>query len=200
MKKAFLFALIIMMPGQLFADKILYAEQFYKLYHEHFYHYPEDTAEAIFYLGMALRSDFCNPLYALATIEDETEWEKYRYLFFMHVNLKLVNSYLTMASKYDKFKAYFYNAPWKEDNLESLEIAESYYNLARQFWRDAVVWAEKASDPKLRWITLEEIQYWDDERFRIEAGELDYDRIIDRQLKRLSEVRASFEAMDENTY
>lgn len=189
-----------MLPFTVFAGKILYAEQFYKLYHEHFYRYPEDTAEQIHYLGMALRSDFCNPLNALATIENETEWEKYRYLFYMHVNLKLVYSYLTLASKYDKFNAYFYNAPWKQQNLESLLIAESYYNLARQFWRDAIVWAEKASAPRYRWIVLEEIQYWDDERYRIESGDLNYDRIIDRQLTRLAKVRKTFEEMDEETY
>lgn len=200
MKRLAVTGLFLLIPGLVFADKILYAEQFYKLYHEHFYHYPEDTAEQINFLGMALRSDFCNPLYAMATITNETEWEKYRYLFYMHVNLKLVYCYLTMASKYDKFNAYFYNAPWKKQNLESLLIAENYYNMARQFWRDAIIWAEKASAPRYRWITLNEIQYWDDERYRIETGELDYDRIIDRQLARLERVRETFQAMDRDTY
>jgi threonine dehydrogenase-like Zn-dependent dehydrogenase len=49
-------------------------------------------------------------------------------------------------------------------------------------------------------VHLEEIQMWADENHRIETGELDYAAIIGRHQERLEEVRAAFEAMDENTY
>jgi hypothetical protein len=49
-------------------------------------------------------------------------------------------------------------------------------------------------------VHLQEIQAWEDECWRIETGDLDYREIIDEQLARLARVRATFEAMDENTY
>lgn len=187
-------------PIELHAYKILYAEQFYKLYHQHFYQYPDDTMENIHYLGMALRSDFANPLNALATIENEKEWEKYRYLFYMHVNLRLVDSYLKLGMKYDKRNAYFYNYPWKFSNLDSLDTAEECYRYALNFWEDAIEWSEKAADQKFAWMFIEEVQFWEDESYRIQTGDLNYDRTIQRELDRLESVREAFEAMDENTY
>ncbi len=64
------------------AWRILYAEEYYQLYHEHLHHYPDDTMEDISYLETALKADFANPLYALTPIKDKTEWERYRALVF----------------------------------------------------------------------------------------------------------------------
>jgi hypothetical protein len=60
---------------------------------------------------------------------------KYRYLFTMHLNLKLVEEYLALGSKWDKRNAYFYNAPWKDQNLESLKTAETCYKTAEHYWK-----------------------------------------------------------------
>jgi hypothetical protein len=165
-----------------------------------FYYYPEDSAENIYYLGMALRSDFANPLNALARIETEKEWEKYRYLFYMHVNLLIVDSYLKMGVKYDKRDAYFYNYPWKYANLDSLDAAESYYKLALEYWYKAIEWSEKASEDKFAWMFLTDIQYMEDENYRIQEGDLDYEEVINRELNRLQAVREKFLAMDKSTY
>jgi len=183
------------------AWRILYAEQYYRLYHEHFSHSPDDTMENIRYLELALKSDFApfaNPLYALATIRDRTEWERYRYLFYQHVNLKLIAQYLVLGSKYDKMSAYFFNAPWKRQNLESLKIAESVYSSAYGYWEEAKKWSAMAW--ALRGVHLEQVQEWEDENLRIETGELDYRQIIDAQRARLAKVRAAFEKMDSRTY
>ncbi len=182
------------------AWKIQYAEQFYELYHQHFYRYPEDSAENIWYLSMALRSPFANPANALAEITDKTEWEKYRNLFVMHMYLRIVDEYLAMAAKYDKFNAYFYNYPWKSANLDSLRIAEDYYELAMESWELARSYSEVARESRFRWINLEEIQYWEDEAFRIESGDLDYRDIIENHLARLERVREEFKDMDYETY
>ena len=192
-----LLLLFLLCPAGLFAYRVLYAEQFYRLYHLHFYQYPDDTMENIYYLEQALKSDFANPLYALAEIENEEQWAQYRTLFKMHVNLKLVELYLTLGSKYDKRVAYFYNAPWKEQNLESLEMAEQTYRVALLYWREARSWAAR-----LPWLyhNLEEIQSWEDERARIWKGDLDYGEIIGGHLDRLERVRRQFQSMDENTY
>jgi hypothetical protein len=193
---ALLLALLPLAPSS--AWRILYKEQYYKLYHEHFYHYPDDTMESIHYLEEAMKADFANPLYAMATITDTTEWERYRYLFNLHVNLRLIYLYLTLGSKYDKQVAYFFNAPWKRQNLESLELAEQVYKVAYRYWEEARGWSARAWT--MRTVHLPDIQAWEDECWRIETGDLDYREIIDEQLARLAKVRAAFEAMDENTY
>jgi len=192
--------LFLITTGSLSAWKVQYAEQFYKLYHQQLYRYPEDSAENIWYLSMALKSPFANPLNALAEISDDKEWEKYRNLFEMHVYLRIIDEYLAMAAKYDKFNAYFYNYPWKSANLDSLRTAESYYKLALESWELARGYSEVAREPRFRWINLEEIQYWEDEAFRIEQGDLDYRDIIENHLARLNRVRDEFESMDYDTY
>ncbi len=191
---------LLLTSSPLWAYKILYAEQWYRLYHQHLYQYPEDSMEDIHYLGMALRSDFANPLNALAEIKTEKEWEKYRYLFYMHVNLRLIDSYIQLGNKYNKRNAYFYNYPWKFSNLDSLETAEECFRYALNFWEDAVEWSAKAASPEFAWMFIDDIQYWEDESYRIQKGELDYSRTLQRELDRLQKVRETFESMNQNTY
>jgi hypothetical protein len=186
-------------PG---ADAYLvrYKEQFYRLFHLHYIQYPNDTMENIYWLEQAVKADFANPLYALARIEDEVQWEKYRYLFMMHVNLKLIEQYLFLGNKWNKRNAYFYNAPWKEENLASLKTAETCFRAALSYWDAAQEWAEKAREGRFRYINLRNVQYWEDEADRISDQTLDYEKTINRELELLQKVREKFEAMDENTY
>jgi hypothetical protein len=198
-KKAVLVLLLLCVPLlTVSAWRIMYAEQYYKLYHEHLYHYPDDTMEDIYYLESALKADFANPLYALAPIKDTTEWERYRDLFSMHVSLKLIYSFLTLGSKYDKMTAFFYNYPWKRQNLESLDKAEQAYKAAYGWWQKAKEWSAKAW--AMRGTHLDHIEEWETENFRVETGDLDYQAIIDAQLARLAKVRADFQKMDKSTY
>lgn len=190
----FLVASSITLPGY----PVYFKEQFYRLYHAHYIQYPDDTIENIYWLEQARKADFCNPLYALAKIEDERHWEKYRYLFNMHIDLKMIEQHLYLGAKFDKRVAYFYNAPWKRENLESLETAETAYRAALSYWSSAKDWAAKAAG--IRFMYLPEVQFWEDEAFRISEGKLDYERIIGRELERLAKVRSDFEAMDEAGY
>ncbi len=189
-----LVASAIALPGY----PVYFKEQFYRLYHTHYIQYPDDTIENIYWLEQAAKADFCNPLYALATIQNEREWERYRYLVNMHLDLKLIEQHLYLGAKFDKRVAYFYNAPWKKENLESLKIAETAYKAALSYWKTAREWALKAED--IRFLYLPDVQFMEDEAFRIKDGQLDYARIIGRQLTRLEKVRADFEAMDEASY
>jgi len=174
---------------------VTYKEQYYRLYHLHLIQYPDDTMENIYWLERAMEADFCNPLYALALIENETEYEKYRYLFNMHLNLKMIEQYLFLGNKWNKRRAYFYNAPWKKQNLESIETAETCYRAALTYWNAAAEWAEKARQKRLYFIVLPKVQNWEDEAHRIEKGELDYNKIITRELALLQKVRERFQAM-----
>ncbi len=191
-----LLALAVAVPAS--AYKILYAEQWYKLVHRHLSESPDDALENIYYLERALRADFANPLNALTPIKDEKEWARYRALFRMHVNLVLVQQTLTLGSSFDKQQAYFYNYPWKAANLDSLNKAEKIYQTALGYWKDAQGWAAEAANKPPVWF--ENLQYWIDEQNRIESGELDYTRIIQKQLDRVAAVRAKFQAMGPDTY
>ena len=175
---------------------VTYKEQYYRLFHLHLIQYPDDTMENIYWLEQAMKADFANPLYALALIENETEWEKYRYLFNMHLNLKMIEQYLFLGNKWNKRRAYFYNAPWKEQNLESLETAETCYRTALHYWGAAKEWATKARIRRLHFITLPKVQFWEDEALRVDTGELDYAKIINRELTLLQNVRERFQAME----
>ena len=180
------------------AYRLTYREQLYELYHRHFDTYPERIAENVYWLEQALRSDFANPLNALAEVSTPREWEWYRNLFTMHINLKLVDLYLQWGAEYMKFTAFFYNAPWQRQNLDSLERAERYFQYATVYWDAAQRWSQAAAP--IRFVHLEEIQAWEDEHHRIRSGDLDYGRIIERHLDRVAEVRAAFQAMDADTY
>jgi hypothetical protein len=202
-KKTFIVVLLVVLAGTMVippeaaAYIVMYKEQYYKLYHVHHQQYPDDTMENIFWLELALKANFCNPLYALARIETEEQYEKYCYLFMMHINLKMIEQYLYMANKFNKRHAYFYNAPWKEENLKSLEIAEKYFEIAKYYWNEAVSWAEKAREKRFRFMRLGNAEFWEDEAFRIiEKGTLNYGKTINRELDMLYKVREQFQAME----
>ena len=190
--------LFLAVCGPAFAYPVYYKEQFYKLYHEHYIQYPDDAIENIFWLERAKKADFCNPLYALAKIETKSQWERYRYLFDMQIDLKLIEQHIALAVQFDKREAYFYNAPWKSENLDSLKTAESAYRAALSYWAETQGLASKAM--KSRFLDLPGAEYWIDEASRIESGDLDYGATINRELSRLSKVRADFEKMDASTY
>lgn len=195
---AFLYTAITIAPVH--AYTVQFKEQFYKLYHVHYNQYPDDVMENIYWLERALEADFANPLYAMGKIATPKDWEKYRYLFMMHINLKLTEQHLRLGSKWDKQRAYFYNAPWKAQNLDSLHTAKICYNTALVYWNEAKQWAEKANIREFRFLFLTDLQAWEDEREGIANGKYNYGRTIERNLARLERVYNDFLAMDENTY
>jgi hypothetical protein len=192
--------LVSLAPQNLSAYIVRYKEQFYRLYHTHYIQYPDDSMENIRWLEQALKADFANPLNAVALIENEIQWEKYRYLFMMHLNLKMIEQYVLMGNKWNKRNAYFYNAPWRDQNLKSLETAETCFRIALAYWQDAAEWAAKAQESRFRYINLERVGYWQEEAVRIERKTLDYAKTLTRELDKLQNVREQFQAMDENTY
>ena len=197
----FLLLIFTLLPCRpLNAYFVTYKEQYYRLYHLHYIQYPDDSMENIYWLEKAIKADFCNPLYALTLIENETQWEKYRYLFMMHLNIKLAEQHLFLGNKWNKRNAYFYNAPWKEQNLDSLETAETCFRAALYYWNEALAWAEKLKDRRFRFINLVKIQFWEDEAARMEDNTLNYGKTINRELALLQNIREKFQSMNEDTY
>ena len=183
-----------------FGYQLVYKEQLYPLIHYQLNMYPQNWAENIHWLNLALRADFANPLYALAKIKTPTQWEFYRYLFMMHLNLMMVQQYLGWGAEFDKFHAYFYNYPWKQENLDSLNKAEALFKYALNFWTAAKKWSDLAAAAKFRWMSLNGIEYWQDESYKIQTGSLNFKTIIDGHIKHLDTVRKAFQAMTSKTY
>lgn len=197
---AFLIAVLCFFQMPMHAYMVKYKEDFYRLYHVHYQQFPDDCMENIYWLEKAAQADFCNPLYANAKIENKKQWEKYRYLFQMHINLKLIEQHLRLGRIYDKKVAYFYDAPWQEEYLRNLEKALSCYNAGFYYWQEAKIWAEKAGVKEFYFLTLTDVQFWEDELERIKNGELNYGAMLEREVKRVESVRDSFLAMDSKSY
>lgn len=179
---------------------VKYKEDYYRLFHVHYQQYPDDVMENIYWLEQAVKADFCNPLYADAKIEDESQWEKYRYLFMMHLNLKLIEQHLRLGRVYDRKSVKFYDAPWKEAYIENLNKTLSCYQAGLYYWQEAKLWAEKANVKRFQFITLTDLQNWEDERERIGNGRLDYEKILNREIQRVKKNIAEYEAMTDETY
>ena len=125
---------------------------------------------------------------------------KYRNLFMMHLNLKMTEQHLRLGSKFDKQAAYFYNYPWKEQNIDSLGKAEELYKAAMVYWKEAKIWAEKANIKEFQFMFLNELPGWEEEREKIALGTLNYERTINRELRRLEKVRKDFMNMTDTEY
>ncbi len=193
-----LFSLIPVQKSQAYVVK--YKEDYYRLFHVHYAQLPDDVMENIYWLEKAVGADFANPQYAIAKIEDKTQWEKYRCLFMMHLNLKLIEQHLRLGRYYDKQVAYFYDQPWKEEYLRDLEKTLNCYKTCYTYWKEAKLWAEKADKGAFKFLYITQLQNWEDERERIAEGKLNYEKILDREIKRVQNVIDTFIAMDSKTY
>ena len=178
------------------AYMVKYKEDFYKLYHVHYQQYPDDCMENIYWLEKAVQADFCNPQFAGFQITDEKQWEKYRYLFQMHLNLKLIEQHLRLGRIYDKKCIYFYDAPWKDEYLRNMEKALSCYKAGLYYWQEAKLWYEKADAPSFNWLFITDKQNWEDERERIKTGDLNYEKMLNREIERLEKNIQELNQMD----
>lgn len=202
MKKSILILLLITLFSSLpvknvDAYSVMYKEEFYNLYHIHYLQFPDDCIENIYWLERAARADFCNPQYVGFKIKTEKEWEKYRYLFMMHINLKLVEQHLRLGSIYDTEEVYFYDAPFKKQLLEYYTVTLQCYKTALVYWDEAKVWYEKANGSSFNFIFITAKQEWEDERERIQNGKLNYERTINREIARIEKNIEQLEQMDE---
>ena len=196
----FSFVFAFFLPQDLNAYMVKYKEDFYKLYHVHYQQYPDDCIENIYWLEKAVEADFCNPLYAMAKIETEKQWEKYRYLFQMHVNLKLIEQHLRLGRIYDKKCVYFYDAPWKDEYLNNLEKTLSCYEAGLYYWQEAKLWFEKANASSFNFLFITELQNWEDERERIKTGELNYEKMLNREIERVKKAIDELLALKSKSY
>lgn len=175
---------------------VKYKEDWFKLYHIHYQQYPDDCIENIYWLEKAVEADYCNPLFLDFKVTDEKEWEKYRYLFQMHINLKLIEQHLRLGRIYDKKCIYFYDSPWKDEYLNNLQKTLSCYQAGLYYWQEAKLWAEKANASSFNFLFITAKQNWEDERERIKNGDLDYEKMLQREISRVEKNIKELEEMN----
>ena len=105
-----------------------------------------------------------------------------------------------LGRTFDKKVAKFYDATLKDEYIRNLEKALSFYNAGLYYWQEAQVWAEKANTKDFNFLFLTDLQNWEDERERIKTGELDYGKMLRREIARVESVKADFVAMDSKNY
>jgi hypothetical protein len=171
------------------ARRLYYAEEFY-LYVLNLYHTNPNLERNIRFLQWALEAPFDNQVRSLAKIETVNDWFRYKSLFRMHVNLLIIDSYLQLARRFDKEHVYFYNLWFAEELRESFTIARYYYETARVYWDEVIKHAAEAEETPGRI----DIDYWEDELFQIQTGELDYAVIISDHLEKLETRLAQVES------
>jgi hypothetical protein len=162
-----------------------YLEDFYQLYGMKQHYNENSLRKNIERLKTALNCKFRHPSEALVKVESEEEYLKYRRLMFMHINILIMRSHMSIAARYDKQKITFYNSPFAKEIKESFDIAERFYREAIPYWETAKKYAADASEVRI----TTDLGFIESERFSIKNGDLDYGKIINDHLKRLDQKR-----------
>jgi hypothetical protein len=152
-----------------------YLEDYYELYGMKMYYNENTLRKNIELLKTALQCKFRHPSQALTKIETEPEYFKYRNLMFMHINLIIMRSYLSIGSRYDMRNIRFYHWDYAKDISESLDTAEKTYAEAVPYWEMAKEYADRASQIKI----TTDLGFIETERKKIILGDIDFGKIIE---------------------
>ncbi len=179
-----------------------YLEDYYELYGLKM-HYNENTLRLnIERLKTALRCKFRHPSQALVKIESEPEYLKYRNLMFMHINLLIMRSYLSIGARYDMRTIRFYHWDYAREISDSLDTAEKTYAEALPYWEKAREHAEKASQVKI----TTDLGFIETERKKIILGDIDFGKIIagyrtgvKSKKEKLNELMATYQKFQKKT-
>ncbi|UGQ17565.1 hypothetical protein [Borrelia sp. RT1S] len=174
------------------SSKFFYAEQWYVTFNTQMKRRPQNFKRNIFLLKNALDFPFGNPQYSLAKVETKEEWDKYKLLFKMHVNLLLVKQHLYLGDLFDTRHVHFYKTPRKNGILENLNKAANFYKIAVSYYKEALTLHKKLKGYKSTIIQSDGIENWEDEHYRIEIKELDYFDIIEKELTRIEKTKNFF--------
>jgi hypothetical protein len=187
----------VILPNQGHARRLYFAEEFY-LYVMNLHYTNPNLQRNIRFLQWALDAPFDNPVRSLALIETENDFQRYKSLFKMHMNLLIIDSYLQLARRFDKEHVYFFNLWFANELRESFTVARYFYEISLNYWEEAKKYALEADDIPGR-INLD---HWEDEYHLIQTGELDYRTIIEDHLDRLNgrlqKVENYLEQVDKN--
>lgn len=163
---------------------IIYAEDYYRLYSLPMYFTESELLKNIEFLQMALDAPFDFANRALTIIETEEAYQRYKDLMHMQFNYLITQNYIYIASMYDKQHYYFYNSQFKDDIKKSFEYAVFFYNLAMERWTTTKEFAAKAVKNKAK-LNMDSMI---DKAYKINLGEIDYDKTAKRRIKSINEM------------
>lgn len=171
---------------------LAYLEEFYRLYYLPQLFDNDNLNQNLHWLQTALKAPFAPPIQALVICKTPAEYERYQQLLRMHIHYLMTQNCVLLAARYDKHEPVFFNKEYSKEILESLEYARYHYECARNYW--AVVLDFKRDLSKARFARVPDMEFSEDLLVRIDSGELDYRRVIDRQLAKLEKTKAYFQA------
>ena len=171
-----------------------HVEDFFLLYSLKQLYGEQELLRNIYFLKTALVRRFRHPRNALVLTETKKEYHKYRLLLFMHLNLKIMRSYLRLGSLFDKRHLYFYNLDFADELKESFKIAEFYYKQAIPYWKKSKEYSDKASiyTFELDLDTLESISH------DIQTKEINFNQYIKKHLSDLKQKQDTVETFLES--
>lgn len=173
-------------------EKIRYKEEFYQLYAEWLYADFDSITRNIWFLELASVVPFDHPIKALVPVTNEMQYARYQNLVNMDICRLLTKAYLDFANQYMKEHIYFYNAEFMSNYLEGYEIADAYFDQAKNWWDKAVTFAQ-AADTYKGWRIDGDFRghhfNFENTMYRIKSGDLNYYKVIAMRKERVAKNR-----------
>jgi len=148
-----------------------------------------DYRRNIYWLQFALKMDFAPPIQALTICNTPEKYAKYQHLLKMHLNYLMAKNSVYLAARFDKHEPVWFNKPYRTDILKSLEFARYYYESAINYWQEVLKYKEEAEVYQAARI---ELDFLEDMVHKINTDQVNYQRVAQRQLKKLAETRNYF--------
>lgn len=165
-------------------------EEFYRLYYLPQLYDQHDLNRNLYWLQFALKMPFATPIQALSVQKTEAQYARYQKLLTFHIHYLMTQTCVFLAARYDKHEPVFFNREFSKEISESLDWARYYYECADRYWT-ATLNLKKDLDKSAK-IRVEDMEFCEEALARINTGELDYKRVIDRQLAKLKKTKAYF--------
>lgn len=180
-------ALCVLAP--LGARPLVTVEDYYRLYYLTQTPKNQDHLGNLYWMQRALQAPFATPIEALVVPENEAQYRRYRTLVRLHLHYLMAETCVALGARFDKHEPRFFNRPWSDDIVKSLDVAKFYYDLAQRYWNDLLEDRKKLDadgGPRTELTFAEEIPG------RIDEGQLDLTRVLDRQRAKLEKTREFF--------
>jgi len=177
----------------LYSRKLQFKEEFYKLYYLPSYYNKNDLKRNIVYLQIALKAAFDDPIRALIVPKTKQEYLKYKFLLKMHLNYLITKNYVMLGVRFDKFELRFYNKPYREDIIKSLDYARYYLETALIYWKQVLKYYNEVLNSSYK--RRLDLSYMEDVVYRIKTKQLDYKEIINKELDRIKKKKEYYKNM-----
>ncbi len=112
-----------------------------------------------------------------------------------HINYLMTKNSVFLGARFDKHEPRFYNKPFKKEILESLEWARYYYETAINYWDIVIEYKEITEEYKDVDV---DIKFVNDLLYKIEVGDVDYYRVVNRKLDQIKEKIKFYENMSDD--